>query len=78
MELYDELKVAGVAMDHHESDLYCEDTHLSRSILVGHPMERNDSSPFINQAPPWVGMTWLDIPFAFAPYWRACRAGGNR
>jgi len=70
MELYDELKASGVALSNHESDLYCENTPEARTILETHPAQKANARRFVNQAPPNKGEIWLDIPFAFAPWWR--------
>lgn len=71
MTLYDELKAAGVALSNHESDLYCESTPQAREILARWPLEKSNARGFINQAPPHKGEHWLDIPFAFHPWWQA-------
>ncbi len=66
--LYDELKAAGVKIDHHESDLYFERTPLSRSILAQYPTQKKMSSSFLNQI---THNAWIEVPFAYMPYWRA-------
>ena len=70
-ELYDDLIDAGVAVDSHESDLYCQANEHARAILARYPMAKAIARTFINQAPPNVGQPWFDIPFAYAPFWRA-------
>ncbi len=61
--IYQALKTAGVALDNHESDLYAKDTDISRAILQDYP---HTYSGFLNQQD---GQAWLDIPFAFDPWW---------
>ena len=67
--LYTEIKAAGIPHDNHYSDLYIQDTPRSREILARYPLEKSNSKSFRNQAPPNVGQLWIDVPFAFDPYW---------
>jgi hypothetical protein len=62
--VYDRLVAAGCNIDHHESDLYVEATPEARAITAG---EKNRSF-FRSQVD---GKTWIDIPFAYAPFWAA-------
>lgn len=73
--LYAELIAAGVLVDNHESDLYCPDTPAVREILARYPISQANARGFSNQRPPNVGERWLDIPFAFLPWWekRGCK-----
>ena len=71
MTLYEELVSAGVPVANHESDLYVPDTPEVRVILERHPQENGNAKGFINQAPPHVGERWLDVPFAYRPWWEA-------
>lgn len=64
----EELAAAGIATANHESDLYVPDTPEAREILRRHGY---GFTPFTNQAPPHVGEVWLDVPFAFLPWWQA-------
>ena len=64
--LYLELVAAGCVLDNHESDLYVEDTEAARAIIGRFPQEQGNLTSFtsqIDQKP------WLDIPFAFDPWW---------
>ena len=62
-DLYAALVAAGVPTDSHESDLYCLSTPESRALveLSGKRFNR-----FTSQVD---GKAWLDIPFAFTPFW---------
>ena len=65
MSLYNELVEAGVEIDHHESDLYCQVSKESTAVLARHPCLAK--STFIHQR---TGTRWYDIPFMFDPWWR--------
>ena len=68
MTIYTDLRGAGIPLDNHESDLYVLDGPTTRAILkryravLGHP--------FISQVD---GRQWLEIPFAYDPFWEAKR-----
>jgi hypothetical protein len=62
--LYDDLRAAGCELDNHESDLYVKDTAEARAILARH---QRSGKRFTSQID---GRLWLDVPFAFAPWWR--------
>jgi hypothetical protein len=66
--LYGELVAAGVEIANHESDLYVPDTAQVREILARYPISKANARPFRNQITKTV---WLDIPFAFLPWWEA-------
>jgi hypothetical protein len=53
-----------VAVDHHESDLYVEDTETARLILTWY--KKRKVTRFHNQV---TRTTWINIPFAYAPFW---------
>ena len=61
--LYDECVEANLELDHHESDLYIKDCMTARLLLA-----RYDDAfdTFISQID---GAVWLDVPFAYQPYW---------
>jgi hypothetical protein len=63
MNIYEELKKIGAEMDHHESDLYVKDTPGIAKIIEGYGYR---TYPFTNQID---GTTWIDIPFAYTPWW---------
>lgn len=64
MNLYDQLRAIGAELDHHESDLYVRDAPEVREVVTqsGHSYES-----FTSQID---GKTWLDVPFAYTPYWQ--------
>jgi hypothetical protein len=64
--IYEEMMAAGVAVDSHESDLYVADTTASRSILSRHDVHVKNAKGFTNAV---TGDRWIDIPFAFDPFW---------
>jgi len=63
---YRALKAAGLAIEHHESDLYVRATAEAQRIVKksgwGH-------KTFWSNRPP-VGELWLDVPFAYDPWWK--------
>jgi hypothetical protein len=61
--LYDECVEANLELDHHEADLYIKDCTAARALLVKH---NNTFDTFISQID---GVVWLDVPFAYLPYW---------
>ena len=69
MSLYSDLIAAGVQVDNHESDLYFPATEKTRAILERYPLAFSIHETFINQRPPNVGERWIDVPFAFEPWW---------
>lgn len=66
--IFDKMKVAGVEIGHHESDLYVPVTPLTREILRTHEFKSN-ATTFTSQIPPHD--RWYDIPFAYQPFWDA-------
>ncbi len=68
MTLYSDLLAAGCKLDSHESDLYVEATSTARMILANHgkTVDGHNVQSFISQVD---GLRWLDIPFAFDPWY---------
>jgi len=68
-ELYDDLLSAGCELDNHESDLYVKDTPMARDIIGLHQCmgEKRTVNRFKSSLD---GSDWLDIPFAYLPWWR--------
>jgi len=67
--IYEQLKEAGVEIDHHESDLYCPVNDVSTAIIENWKKERRLSacvSRFINRND---GKAWYDLAFAYLPFW---------
>ena len=69
--LYQDLMDAGIEVANHESDLYFPDTEPARTILAKYPREADIATRFTNSRPPNVGERWVDVPFAFLPWWKA-------
>ncbi len=67
--LYEEIVLAGIPTDHHESDLYVLDTALSRELIA---KNGKVATGFVSRID---GKRWLDIPFAFDPFWKARNQG---
>lgn len=74
MTLYTDLKAARLDLDNHESDLYVRDTPEARAILAVHGkrVDGHNVQRFTSQID---GKPWLDIPFAYTPWWER-RTGG--
>lgn len=69
--LFAAIQAAGIPYSNHESDLHIPATPEARAILAKFPLEEGNATSFINQAAPHKGEHWLDIPFAFIPFWEA-------
>jgi hypothetical protein len=67
--LYQDLVDAGIPVDNHESDLYFQKSAAALEILDKYPEQSKLSSLFKNEAPPHVGEWWIEVPFAFMPFW---------
>ena len=63
MNLYDDLKAAGVPLDSHESDLYVKATPDARRILAAHGAR---FTGFISQVDKKL---WFDVPVMYEPFW---------
>lgn len=63
--LYARLKAANVPMENHYSDLYVPDTDKVRAIIATHP-DRVYMTRFVSQID---GKVWIDLPFAYEPWW---------
>ncbi len=67
--LYAALVAAGCQIDHHESDLYVRDTLQAQAIIHSHATPVRARITRFRSA--LDGEWWLDIPFAYQPYWDA-------
>lgn len=67
--LYQELKKAGIPIGSHESDLYFKRTAESMKILTQFDLQSKNATCFVNQAHPNTGEVWVDVPFAYDPWW---------
>lgn len=63
MSLYTDMVELGVPISNHYSDLYVPATPETRALIKKHG---RTAESFINQV---EGGVWLDVPFAFDPYW---------
>jgi len=61
--LHAECLMLALNVDSHESDLYIEDTPAARKLVTFHGHEIKS---FIS---PIDGKSWLDVPFAYEPFW---------
>jgi hypothetical protein len=68
VSLFSDVLAAGIPHASHESDLYLPDTQPVRDILVRHPEWLRNVERFQNQV---EGACWIDIPFAYDPWWEA-------
>jgi len=68
--VYLQLKAAGVELDAHESDLYAEATPEALAIV-----KASGWSWTTFQRQP-DGQTWIEVPFAFYPWWQQRTSGG--
>jgi len=62
---YHAVMEAKIPTDHHESDLYIPDTPASRELLEHYPEHKRNARRFQHTNK----MMWLDIPFAYEPFW---------
>lgn len=66
-ELYDLVVARGLEHDAHESDLYLRVTDASRQLIACYT-SRSTVRTFRHAQ---TGDLWFDVPFAYAPFWRA-------
>lgn len=59
-------------LDHHASDLYVLDTPVARLVIRQFGRE---SSGFTS---PNDGKRWLDVPFAYEPFWNKAKKKRSR
>jgi hypothetical protein len=64
-QLYEALKSIGAKIDNHESDLYVLQTPETLALVQD---SGSKYSTFVSQLD---GEVWIDVPFAFLPWWRA-------
>lgn len=65
MTLYEQLHAAGCQIDSHASDLYVMSTPRAREIVRASGWQR---SFFVSDID---GKVWIEVPFAFDPWWHA-------
>jgi len=74
ISLYQALTAAGIETANHESDLYFPAHPTALAILKQYPLQKANAEYFINQALPNKGERWVDVPFAYEPFWDKVRA----
>jgi hypothetical protein len=74
MGIYEDMVKAGVEIGHHESDLYVEDSEAARAVLKDYPFRSNCKRFCCNI----TGEIWIDIPFAYEPFWDKVSAESAR
>lgn len=62
MSIYETIKALGVPMDSHESDLYCKATPEA----IEATKDCTTRQFFTHQV---TGERWIDLPFAYQPWW---------
>lgn len=65
MDIYEEMKQAGVETGSHESDLYAKVCEASRAIVARYPFKASVTT-FTSRVDKQL---WYDIPFAYTPFW---------
>jgi len=63
MRLYDKLKDAGIVMDSHESDLYVPSSAEALKLIKEHGFNYSFFRSNID------GKLWIEVPFAYSPWW---------
>jgi hypothetical protein len=67
-DLLKRLTDAGIETDHHESDLYVDDTPEALQIINQYQQEVNNYVG-ITRFKDNGGKSWLEVPFAYSPFW---------
>ena len=80
--LYQDLVDAGIPIDSHASDLYVKFTPETRAtveaLLAKYPEHAKNTSTFENQRPDEKGQLWLEVNFAYQPFWEEAAAESDR
>jgi len=66
--IYNALKAAGCEIDNYESDLYVRATETARAIVADW-VESGRVKTVSNFRCRRTGTEWIDIPFAYDPFW---------
>lgn len=69
MSIYQDMKLAGVPIDNHESDLYAKVTPESKAIVDKYEHKSNVRAFLAEDG----SGAWFDIPLAYDPFWEAKR-----
>ncbi len=75
MTLYEAMKAADIETDHHESDLYVPASDAARKVLEDFPEQKAQSSTFVDDL---TKRLWIDIPFAYDPFWKETGVPAHR
>ena len=68
MSLYTDIVAAGVPHENHESDLYIPYNDITKPLLDAYYKQGGArASGFVHNG---NGEAWLDVPFAYDPFWR--------
>lgn len=68
--LYERLVEAGCETDSYQSDLYVRETEIAKQIIRDFESEGGISNKE-NFTSDRDGQRWIELPFAFKPYWDA-------
>lgn len=68
--LYSEIVAAGIDHGSHQSDLYVADCPQAREIIERYPIHKANIRIFTNGR---TQSQWIDIPFAYQPFWDKAR-----
>lgn len=66
MTLYEKLQADGIPTDNHESDLYFQWSGKAMRIAAEFPVQMRIATTFMSGRD---GRLWVDVPFAFDPWW---------
>ena len=70
--LFKDLVRAGIPTDHHESDLYVLDTPEARETIKKYGYKFTTFTSDVD------GKRWIDVPFAYAPFWEKKRSHATK
>jgi len=71
MTIYEQMKKAGVKIEHHESDMYVPKNEVTDAIIADYEFKDNCEEFYSDMSQEY----WYDIPFAYDPYIEA-KLGG--
>ena len=65
VQLFEQVKAAGIPYDSHETDLYLPVNEETRALIQNYRFKENVTT-FKSQID---GKQWFDVPFAYLPAW---------
>ena len=68
MTIYEAMRLAGVPMSNHESDLYVPVNARTTGILLTFPIHFQNATRFVDHSTRSHDLMY-EIPFAFDPFW---------